>query len=196
MINLILFGPPGSGKGTQAKKIAERYDILHISTGDLFRKEIGDKSELGQMAMHYINKGELVPDEVTIGMLKASLERHGSTFGVIYDGFPRTVDQARALDVLLEEEEDEIDLLISLKVDDAEIINRILERGKTDGRADDQDEKIIQERIEVYKKETQPVYAYYDAQDKAITINGKGSIEDIFERITETIDQMVEESSD
>ncbi len=194
MINLILFGPPGSGKGTQAKKLAEKYNILHISTGDLFRKEIGDKSELGELAMEYINKGELVPNKVTIGMLRSALERHGSTFGVIYDGYPRTVDQARALDVLLEEEDDEIDLLISLKVDDEEIISRILERGKKEGRVDDQDEKIIHDRIEVYKNETQPVYAYYDAMDKAMTINGKGSIDDIFERITETIDKVVEEN--
>ncbi|MBY5957700.1 adenylate kinase [Membranicola marinus] len=192
MINLILFGPPGSGKGTQAKKLAEKYNVLHISTGDLFRKEIGDESELGQLAMEYINKGELVPDRVTIDMLRAALERHGSTFGVIYDGFPRTVDQARALDVLLEEEDDEIDLLISLQVDDEEIIERILERGKTDGRADDQDESIIRDRIAVYKKETQPVYAYYDAMDKSMTINGTGSIEDVFNRLTETIDQVVE----
>lgn len=194
MINLILFGPPGSGKGTQAEKLAEKYNVLHISTGDLFRKEIGDKSELGQLAMEFINKGDLVPDRVTISMLKAALERHGSTFGVIYDGFPRTVDQARALDVLLEEEDDEIDLLISLHVDDEEIKSRILERGKTAGRADDQDENIIQDRIEVYKKETQPVYAYYDAMDKSMTINGMGSIDDIFKRITDTIDQLVEEN--
>ncbi len=193
MINLILFGPPGSGKGTQAKKLAEKYNILHISTGDLFRKEIGDKSELGLLAMDYINKGELVPDTVTIGMLRSALERHGTTFGVIYDGFPRTVDQARALDVLLEEDQDEIDLLISLKVDDEEIISRIHQRGKLSGRADDQDEKIVRDRIEVYKKETQPVYAYYDAMDKAMTINGMGSIDDIFDRLTETIDQVIEE---
>ncbi|HLU94867.1 MAG TPA: adenylate kinase [Membranihabitans sp.] len=193
MINLILFGPPGSGKGTQAKKLAEKYGILHISTGDLFRKEIGDKSELGLLAMDYMNKGELVPDTVTIGMLKAALTRHGSTFGVIYDGFPRTVDQARALDVLLEEEQDEIDLLISLKVDDEEIIERLLERGKRDGRVDDQNDQIIRDRIEVYKKETQPVYAYYDAQDKSITINGVGSIDEIFDRLTETIDLVIAE---
>ncbi len=193
MINLILFGPPGSGKGTQAKKLAEKYNILHISTGDLFRKEIGDKSELGLLAMDYINRGELVPDTVTIGMLRSALERHGTTFGVIYDGFPRTVDQARALDVLLEEDQDEIDLLISLKVDDEEIISRIHQRGKLSGRADDQDEKIVRDRIEVYKKETQPVYAYYDAMDKAMTINGMGSIDDIFDRLTETIDQVIEE---
>src|SRR5690606_23222269 len=193
MINLILFGPPGSGKGTQAKKLAEKYGILHISTGDLFRKEIGDKSELGLLAMDYMNKGELVPDTVTIGMLKAALTRHGSTFGVIYDGFPRTVDQARALDVLLEEEQDEIDLLISLKVDDEEIIERLLERGKRDGRVDDQNDQIIRDRIEVYKKETQPVYAYYDAQDKSITINGVGSLDEIFDRLTETIDLVIAE---
>ncbi len=193
MINLILFGPPGSGKGTQAKKLAEKYGILHISTGDLFRKEIGDKSELGLLAMDYMNKGELVPDTVTIGMLKAALTRHGSTFGVIYDGFPRTVDQARALDVLLEEEQDEIDLLISLKVDDEEIIDRLLERGKRDGRVDDQNDQIIRDRIEVYKKETQPVYAYYDAQDKSITINGVGSIDEIYDRLTETIDLVIAE---
>lgn len=193
MINLILFGPPGSGKGTQAKKLAKKYNILHISTGDLFRREIGEKTELGKMAIDYINKGELVPDSVTIGMLKSALDRHGSTFGVIYDGFPRTVDQAQALDVLLEEEQDEIDLLIALKVDDEEVISRLLKRGQLDGRADDQSEKVIRDRLEVYKKETQPVYAYYDAMDKSITINGKGSIDEIFARLTETIDQVIAE---
>ncbi|GAA5220895.1 adenylate kinase [Membranihabitans marinus] len=193
MINLVLFGPPGSGKGTQAKKLAEKYGLLHISTGDLFRKEIGDKSELGLLATSYIQKGELVPDEVTIGMLKAALARHGSTFGVIYDGFPRTVDQAKALDEMLEESEDEIDVLISLKVEDKEIIERIIKRGESSGRADDKDEAIIQSRIEVYKKETQPVYAYYDAHDKALTIKGSGDIDEIFESLCAVIDQVTVE---
>lgn len=193
MINLILFGPPGSGKGTQAKKLAEKYGLLHISTGDLFRKEIGDKSELGLLATSYIQKGELVPDEVTIGMLKAALERHGSTFGVIYDGFPRTVDQAKALDAMLAEDEDEIDLLISLKVADEEIIERIIKRGESSGRADDKDEKIIQSRIDVYKNETQPVYAYYDAYDKAITLKGSGDIDEIFASLCTVIDQVTVE---
>ena|SRR5699024_4744239 len=192
MINLILFGPPGSGKGTQAKKIAERFDLLHISTGDLFRKEIGDRTELGQLAKSYIDKGELVPDEVTIGMLQSALERKGSTFGVIYDGFPRTVDQARALDDMLDEAEDEIDLLISLKVADEELIQRLLKRGELDGRTDDQDTDIIKSRISVYNKETQPVYAYYDGQDKAVTINGEGNINAIFEEIVKTIEQVTE----
>src|SRR5690625_398072 len=115
MINLILFGTPGSGKGTQAKKSAEKFELLHISTGDLLRKEIGEQTKLGKLAKSYIDKGQLVPDEVTIGMLQSALDQKGSTFGVIYDGFPRTVDQARALDQMLDESDDEIDLLISLK---------------------------------------------------------------------------------
>lgn len=192
MINLILFGPPGSGKGTQAQKIAEKFGLLHISTGDLFRKEIGEKTPLGKLAKDYINKGQLVPDEVTIGMLKNALNNNESTFGVIYDGFPRTVDQARALEEMLEEDDDEIDLLISLKVEDEEIVNRLLKRGKEGGRKDDQDETIIRNRIEVYKKETQPVYAYFDAQEKSITLNGMGAIGDIFQRISDTIEQVTE----
>lgn len=192
MINLILFGPPGSGKGTQAQKIAEKFGLLHISTGDLFRKEIGEKTPLGKLAKDYINKGQLVPDEVTIGMLKNALNNNESTFGVIYDGFPRTVDQARALEEMLEEDDDEIDLLISLKVEDEEIVNRLLKRGKEGGRKDDQDEAIIRNRIEVYKKETQPVYAYFDAQEKSITLNGMGAIGDIFQRISDTIEQVTE----
>lgn len=194
MINLILFGPPGSGKGTQAKKIAEKFDLLHISTGDLFRKEIGEQTKLGKLAKSYIDKGQLVPDEVTIGMLQSALDQKGSTFGVIYDGFPRTVDQARALDQMLDESDDEIDLLISLKVSDEELIQRLLNRGKLDGRSDDQDAEIIKSRISVYNNETQPVYAYYDGQDKAITINGEGDIDAIFDEISRTIKQVTESS--
>ncbi|WP_236975581.1 adenylate kinase [Membranihabitans maritimus] len=193
MINLILFGPPGSGKGTQAKKLAEKYGLLHISTGDLFRKEIGEKTELGKLATSYIEKGELVPDEVTIGMLKSALDQHGSSHGVIYDGFPRNVDQAKALDHFLAEREDEIDILISLKVDDQEIIDRIIQRGKVSGRADDQNKEIIQSRINVYKNETQPVYAYYDALDKALTVNGIGNIDEIFDRLCDVIDRVTTE---
>lgn len=194
MINLILFGPPGSGKGTQAKKIAEKFDLLHISTGDLFRKEIGEQTKLGKLAKSYIDKGQLVPDEVTIGMLQSALDQKGSTFGVIYDGFPRTVDQARALDQMLDESDDEIDLLVSLKVSDEELIQRLLNRGKLDGRSDDQDAEIIKSRISVYNNETQPVYAYYDGQDKAITINGEGDIDAIFDEISRTIEQVTESS--
>lgn len=194
MINLILFGPPGSGKGTQAKKIAEKFDLLHISTGDLFRKEIGEQTKLGKLAKSYIDKGQLVPDEVTIGMLQSALDQKGSTFGVIYDGFPRTVDQARALDQMLDESDDEIDLLVSLKVSDEELIQRLLNRGKLDGRSDDQDAEIIKSRISVYNNETQPVYAYYDGQDKAITINGEGDIDAIFDEISRTIKQVTESS--
>src|SRR5690625_14581 len=195
MINLILFGPPGSGKGTQAKKIAEKFDLLHISTGDLFRKEIGEQTKLGKLAKSYIDKGQLVPDEVTIGMLQSALDQKGSTFGVIYDGFPRTVDQARALDQMLDESDDEIDLLISLKVSDEELIQRLLNRGKLDGRSDDQDTEIIKSRISVYNNETKPVYAYYDGHEKAITINGEGDINAIFEEISKTIEQVTESSS-
>jgi len=194
MINLILFGPPGSGKGTQAKKIAEKFDLLHISTGDLLRKEIGEQTKLGKLAKSYIDKGQLVPDEVTIGMLQSALDQKGSTFGVIYDGFPRTVDQARALDQMLDESDDEIDLLISLKVSDEELIQRLLNRGKLDGRSDDQDTEIIKSRISVYNNETQPVYAYYDGHEKAITINGEGDINAIFEEISKTIEQVTESS--
>ncbi len=191
MTNLILFGPPGSGKGTQASKLVEKYGLLHISTGDLFRYEMGNDTELGQLAKSYIAKGELVPDEVTIGMLKNKVNANPDVSGYIFDGFPRTIAQAEALDAFLVEKEDDITALIALDVDDEEIVGRLLNRGKTSGRADDNDESIIRNRIEVYNNETSPVFDFYNKVDKAFKIEGVGGIEEIYGRLTQTIDGLL-----
>jgi adenylate kinase len=191
MINLILFGPPGSGKGTQAAKLVDKYQLLHISTGDLFRYEMGNDTPLGIKAKTYISKGELVPDEVTVGMLRNKVEANPDVEGYIFDGFPRTIPQCEALDALLREKGESISKLIMLDVPDEEIVSRIKKRGETSGRADDLDESIIRNRIEVYKNETTPVFDYYAEQDKSVKINGVGSIEDIFSRLTNEIDVLV-----
>ncbi|MDX2282365.1 MAG: adenylate kinase [Saprospiraceae bacterium] len=188
MINIILFGPPGSGKGTQAAKLVDRYQLVHISTGDLFRYEIGNKTPLGLEAKSYIDKGELVPDSVTIGMLNNKVEAHPEAKGFIFDGFPRTIPQAQALDTLLEEKDSPVAALLALQVDDAEIVERIKLRGKSSGRPDDNDEATIRNRIFVYKNETTPVFDYYNEQHKSHSINGVGGVEDIFERLCELID--------
>lgn len=190
MLNLILFGPPGSGKGTQAAFLVEKYQLLHISTGDLFRYEIGNNTPLGQLAKSYINKGELVPDSVTIGMLKNKVDANPGVKGIIFDGFPRTVAQAEALDSLLDEMGSCVSALIALDVSDEEITQRILLRGQTSGRADDNDPTIIRNRIDVYKNETTPVFDYYAQSGKSLKINGVGSIEEIFGRLCEAIDRL------
>ncbi|PHN08053.1 adenylate kinase [Flavilitoribacter nigricans] len=191
MINLILFGPPGSGKGTQAAKLVDKYQLLHISTGDLFRYEMGNNTPLGLEAKSYIAKGELVPDEVTVGMLRNKVEANPDVEGYIFDGFPRTIPQCDALDELLLEKGATISKLIMLDVPDEEIVTRIKKRGETSGRPDDLDEAIIRNRIEVYKNETTPVFDYYAEKDKSVKINGVGGIDDIFTRLSEEIDVLV-----
>lgn len=191
MINLILFGPPGSGKGTQAAKLVEKYNLLHISTGDLFRYEIGNKTPLGLEAKSYMDKGELVPDSVTIGMLRNKVEANPDVAGYIFDGFPRTVPQAEALDQLMVELEANISKLLLLDVDDDEIVTRLLERGKTSGRSDDQNEETIRNRINVFKTNTSPVFDYYAEQGKSVKVEGKGTIDAIFDRLCEEIDVFV-----
>ena len=190
MTNLILFGPPGSGKGTQAAKLVEKYDLLHISTGDLFRYEMGNNTPLGQQAKSFIEKGQLVPDEVTIGMLKNKVDANPGVHGFIFDGFPRTVAQAEALDKLLADMGTSISGLLALDVNDEEITQRILLRGETSGRADDNDESIIRNRIEVYKSETTPVFDYYAQSGKSLKINGMGGIEEIFARLCSAIEAL------
>ncbi|HNE27526.1 MAG: adenylate kinase [Saprospiraceae bacterium] len=189
MINLILFGPPGSGKGTQAARLVEKYRLVHISTGDLFRYEMSNDTPLGQQAKAYMAKGELVPDEVTIGMLRNKVEAHPDANGFIFDGFPRTIPQAQALDKFLTEKNTDIRCLMALQVDDDEIVHRIKLRGASSGRPDDNDETIIRNRIAVYKSETTPVYDYYDRQAKSHSINGVGEIDNIFTRLCEIVDQ-------
>lgn len=190
MLNLILFGPPGSGKGTQASKLVEKYHLLHISTGDLFRYEMGNDTELGKLAKKYMSEGHLVPDEVTIGMMKNKLEKHPEVKGYIFDGFPRTITQAEALDKLLAEKDQKINALVALSVNDGEIVNRILLRGETSGRPDDNDETIVRNRIKVYNAETAPVFDYYAKTNSSIEIEGLGSIEEIFARLCQAIDKL------
>lgn len=190
MIQFILFGPPGSGKGTQAAKLAEKYDLYHISTGDLFRSETSNKTTLGLKALEYMSQGQLVPDEITIGMLKNKISNLSEVSGLIYDGFPRTNPQAEALDCLLQESNQAIDLLLSLEVPEDEIVKRILNRGKTSGRPDDNDEAIIRKRIQVYLDETSIVFEHYAKLGKSRHINGIGTIEEIFERLCFELDQI------
>ena len=189
-LNIILFGPPGSGKGTQAKILEDKFGLLQISTGDLFRYELGNNTPLGQIARSFMDKGQLVPDAVTIEMLKNKLEKHPDVKGYIFDGFPRTIAQSEALDDLLDDREEKVDILISLVVNDNEIVQRLLERGKTSERADDANEDVIRERIKVYKGETAPVYNYYAKKDISTEVEGIGSIEDINERLSKLIQQI------
>lgn len=188
MINLIIFGPPGSGKGTQAAKLVEKYGFLHISTGELFRSEIGNKTPLGLKAKSFMDKGCLVPDEVTVEMLEKKVLQNQEVKGIIFDGFPRTIHQAEALDQFLTKLGKPVSALLAITVDDEEIIKRILNRGKDSGRSDDNDVKIIRNRIEVYDQETAPVFNHYAEADKAHTIIGNGVIEDIFQRLCKVID--------
>ena len=190
-VNLILFGPPGSGKGTQAKILEEKFGLLQISTGDLFRYELGNNTPLGIKARSYMDKGQLVPDEVTIAMLKNKLEKHPDVRGYIFDGFPRTIPQSQALDHLLAERDEEVNQLIALVVNDEEIVARLLERGKESGRADDANEEVIRNRIKVYQSETSPVYEYYNKKGLSCEVEGIGSIEEINQKLSSLIDPLV-----
>ncbi|MDQ3016971.1 MAG: adenylate kinase [Bacteroidota bacterium] len=190
MLNLILFGPPGSGKGTQALKLVETYNLVHISTGDLFRSELESGSELGLRANDYMSRGELVPDEVTIGMLRNKMLTHSDAEGFIFDGFPRTVPQAEALDGALEIIGQQIDALIMLDVPEEEIVKRILLRGQNSSRPDDNNEEIIRTRFKVYLTKTAILYDYYDAKGKALKVPGLGTIDNIFQALCEAIDSL------
>ena len=189
MKNIILFGPPGSGKGTQAEKLVKKYNLLHISTGDLFRYNLKNKTKLGKEAQKYIDKGNLVPDRVTIKMLKEKVEENPKVKGFIFDGFPRTLPQSRALDRLLKTRGG-VSKLLMLDVPDDELKRRLLERGKTSGRKDDKDPKIIANRIATYKEETLPVFNYYVKKDCSVKIWGVGDIKMIFERLSLEIDSI------
>lgn len=190
MKNLILFGPPGSGKGTQAAKLVEKYDLLHISTGDLFRSEMSQDTPLGIEAKGYITRGQLVPDEVTIGMLQNRVISNPNVPGYIFDGFPRNITQCEALDELLSSLNQDIHRLLMLEVADQEIITRILSRGQSSGRTDDNDAAIIQHRIDVYKSETMPVFGYYAEKGKAFKMDGIGTIQHIFEALCRSFDEI------
>ena len=187
MLNIVLFGPPGAGKGTQSAKLIEHYGLVHLSTGDIFRANIKGGTELGTLAKSYIDKGQLVPDEVTIGMLASEVNKAPDAKGFIFDGFPRTQAQAQALDTLLASKETSITMMLALEVEEEELRKRLLLRGKDSGRADDQDPAIIQKRIDVYNGETMPVKDYYTAQGKYKGIDGIGEIENIFEALCQAI---------
>lgn len=188
MLNIVLFGPPGAGKGTQSTKLIDRYSLVHLSTGDIFRANIKGQTELGVLAKSFIDQGQLVPDEVTINMLSAEVKKNPNAKGFIFDGFPRTSAQAAALDALLESMNSSISLMLALEVEEEELKRRLLLRGKDSGRADDQDPAVIQKRIDVYNAETFPVRDYYLAQNKYKGVNGIGEVESIFNALCDQID--------
>ncbi|MEL0187167.1 MAG: adenylate kinase [Flavobacteriaceae bacterium] len=188
MLNIILFGKPGSGKGTQASLIKDKYSLIHISTGDVFRKNMSNNTDLGLLAKGYMEKGELVPDQVTVDMLKDEINNFMPCNGFIFDGFPRTTFQAKELDNLLLEKSLKIDLTIALDVDNNSLIDRLLERGKSSGRADDQSVEKINMRLQEYDNKTKPLIEYYNDQNKFYSINGIGSLEQITSRIVEVIE--------
>ena len=183
MMNLILFGPPGSGKGTQADKLKEAHELLHISTGDLFRYHLKNDTPLGKEAKRFMDAGQLVPDNVTIKMLQDKVEESDCD-GIIFDGFPRTLAQAEALDRFLASRDTEVHALIMLDVPEEEIVKRLLNRGLTSGRADDQKEETIRARFQEYVAKTAPVYDHYEAMGKAVKVLGTGTIDAIFGRLS------------
>lgn len=189
MLNLVLFGAPGSGKGTQSEKLIEKYGLHHISTGEVLRKHIKEGSDLGKTADSYISKGQLIPDELMIDILRAELEKIISdSKGVIFDGFPRTIPQAEALEKMLEEMGVELNGVVGLEVPEAELVERMLQRGKQTGRADDNVE-TINNRLKVYHNQTEPLKAHYTGKGKYMQINGLGNIDDIFSQIADEIEK-------
>jgi len=191
MLNLVLFGPPGAGKGTQSALLIDTYNLVHLSTGDIFRYNMKEGTELGNLAKSYIDKGALVPDEVTIGMLEAEVNSNADAKGFIFDGFPRTTAQAEALDTFLTSKGTEITAMLALEVEEQELITRLLERGKSSGRADDQNPEIIKNRIQVYENETAILKDYYTAQNKFVGVEGVGSIESITMSLCKEIEALV-----
>lgn len=190
MLNLVLFGPPGAGKGTQAEFLIKVYNLIHLSTGDLLRSEVAAGAKLGLEAKSYMEKGELVPDEVVIGMIKGRLQANKDAKGFIFDGFPRTVAQAEALDNALNENNTPISAMLSLEVEKQELINRLLSRGVVSGRADDQNQEVIENRINVYNDKTAPLVDYFKTFGKHFGVNGMGSIEEIADRLKAVVDTL------
>jgi adenylate kinase len=190
MINIVLFGKPGSGKGTQADFLKSKYNLMHLSTGDIFRFNIKNETELGKLAKTYIDKGNLVPDEVTIKMLEDTVNKNLHVAGFLFDGFPRTLPQAVELDAFLASKNWEVTATIGLEADDEILVQRILERGKTSGRSDDQDEEKIRHRYEEYNEKTAPLMEFYKKQNKFYAVDGIGSISEITERLSKVIDNL------
>jgi adenylate kinase len=191
MFNLILFGPPGSGKGTQSEKLIAKYHLKHLSTGDLLRSEIARKSHLGLEAKKYMDQGLLVPDEVVIGMINDALDNNPDVAGFLFDGFPRTAIQAEELDDLLSKKNTCIDIMLALDVSEEELIKRLVKRGETSGRSDDSNEIVIKARIREYHKKTASVADHYKKEEKVEMIKGEGTIDEIFSRLTQEIDRLM-----
>ena len=190
MLNLVLFGPPGSGKGTQSNLLIEKYNLIHLSTGDILRGEITDGTSLGLEAKFIMDRGDLVSNEIVIGMISSKLDNNPNAKGFIFDGFPRTAAQATALDILLKEKGTSISATLSLKVEDEELIKRLLERGKDSGREDDKNESIITNRINEYNNKTAPLKEFYSDQNKLFEIEGMGSVFEIANKLNAVIDTL------
>lgn len=190
MKNIVLFGPPGAGKGTQADILKKQFQLCHISTGDVFRRNIKNETDLGKRAKSFIDKGQLVPDEITVNMLKAEVDGHKDVEGFIFDGFPRTRHQAEALDTLMEDYDDAVDGMLALEVDDEVLVKRLLERGKSSGRKDDANEEVIRKRLKVYYEETAILKSFYEKKEKCYNIDGEGSIDEITQRLSKVIDKL------
>jgi adenylate kinase len=190
MINIVLFGKPGAGKGTQAEFLKGKYNLTHLSTGDIFRYNIKNETEMGRLAKTYMDKGDLVPDEVTIQMLQSEVDKNPQSSGFLFDGFPRTLAQAQALDAFLVSKNQSITATIALEANDEILVQRLLERGKTSGRPDDQDEEKIRNRYDEYNQKTAPLMQYYQAQGKFHAVDGIGSIEEITQRLSTVINNL------
>ncbi len=190
MLNIVLFGPPGSGKGTHSAKLVEKYNLVHFSTGDILRSEIAAQTELGMLAKSVMDKGELVSDKLVIDMMRNKISQNKDKNGLVFDGFPRTTEQAAALDKLLAENNLSVSAMIMLDVEREELVTRLQKRSETSGRADDADIRIINNRIDVYNRQTLPIAEYYKKQNKFQNVNGMGSIDDIFDRIVKVIENL------
>jgi len=188
MFNIILFGPPGSGKGTQSERLIDKYGLIHLSTGNLLREEIVNKTALGLEAKRFMDNGQLVPDSVVIGMIRSAIRQNPQAKGFLFDGFPRTVAQSEALDELLAENKSEINVVLALQVGEEELIGRLLNRGKTSGRSDDVNEGVIRARITEYENKTAPVAGHYDLADKVVRVKGEGEVEEIFDTLCDEIE--------